>query len=92
MVSYQIQARNNNLFKSIKIESKDSSQVILSYGFFGGASYHLKHNVGIITEYNTNTINTGVFYKHDFFMIQLNSFAFKALSLTFHLNLAFNNA
>ena len=82
---YQIQAGDNsNLFKSLKFESKDSSQGNdYLVGFFGGASYQLRDNLGITTEYNTNTLNTGVYFKHDYYMIQLNSFEFKALSLTF---------
>ena len=81
---YQMQTGDNsNLFRSIKFEAKDSPQGNdYLVGFFGGAFYQLSDNLGITTEYNTNTINTGVFYKHDFFIIQLNSFEFKALSLS----------
>ena len=81
---YQMQTGDNsNLFRSIKFESKESPQGNdYLVGFFGGASYQLSDNLGITAEYNTNTINTGVFYKHDFFIIQVNSFEFKALSVT----------
>ena len=82
---YQIQNDDNsNLFKSVILESKNSRQGNnYLVGFFGGASYRISNSFGLNAEYNTNTINTGLFYGRDWLMIQLNTFEFKAMSLTF---------
>ena len=82
---YQTRAGDkSNLLKSIIFESKNS-RLGNDYlvGFFGGASYRISNSFGLNAEYNTNTINTGLFYGRDWLMIQLNTFEFKALSLTF---------
>ena len=81
---YQIQTGDSsNLFKSVKLESKDSPQGNdYLVGVFGGASYRISNSFGINAEYNTNTFNTGLYYAHDWLSVQLNSFEFKELSLT----------
>jgi hypothetical protein len=82
---YQSRAGDkSNLLKSIIFESKNSplgNDYLV--GFFGGASYRISNSFGLNAEYNTNTINTGLFYSRDWLMIQLNTFEFKALCLTF---------
>jgi len=79
---------DNNFWKSLQFREKEEfrNNKYLS-GFFGGLSYMPVDFAGLMAEYNTNTLNTGVFVKLDKrFYLQAYTFDFEQLGFSVSAN------
>lgn len=93
-VLYRDPQDDNNFWKSLQFRKKDEfrNNRYLS-GIFGGVSYMPVDFAGIMAEYNTNTMNTGVFLKLDKrFYLQAYTFDFEQLGFSFSANFPLNLA
>ncbi len=87
-IIYRDPQEDNTFWKSLQFLKKENfrNNQYLS-GFFGGFSYMPLKIAGVMAEYNTQTVNTGVFLKLDErFYVQAYSFDFEKLGFSFSAN------